>query len=104
MTSRTIRGLVPDPSGDGGRISSSARFASSHRRPSPTGEATHQRRRGPFGVHGHGQGRDLLYVCMYVSTYAYMYVVTECVCACGGVLFFSSRQRKTRRRPTFSRP
>lgn len=38
VTRRAIGGLVPDLSGDGGRISSSAHFASSHRRPSPAGE------------------------------------------------------------------
>lgn len=62
MTSRTIRGLVPDLSGDGGRISSSAHFASSHCWPSPTREATHQWRWGPFGVQGHEQGCISLYV------------------------------------------
>lgn len=93
MTSRTIRGLVPDLSGDGGHISSSAHFASSHCRPSPTGEATHQWRQGPFGMYGHGQGHDLLYVCMYVCTYAYMYVVIHCVCVCVGVIFLQQTKK-----------
>lgn len=84
MTSRTIRGLVPDLSGDGGRISSSAHFASSHWRPSPTEEATHQWRRGPFGVQGHEQGCISLYV-LCICGYVYMYIFI--VCARSGVIF-----------------
>lgn len=94
MTSRTIRGLVPDLSGDGGRISSSAHFASSHCHPSPTGEATHQWRRGPFGMHGHGQGHDLLYVCMYVRMHICMLLLTVCVCVCGCYFSPADKERQ----------
>lgn len=90
MTSRTIRGLVPDLSGDGGRISSSAHSASPHCRPYTAGEATHQWRRGPFGVHGHGQGRDLLYVCMYVCIYV-------CVLVCVQGCYFSPADKERQR-------
>lgn len=77
MTSRTIRGLVPDLSGDGGRISSSAHSASSHCRPYAAGEATHQWRRGPLRS-ARSRARSRLIVCVYVRMHLCMFLFSVC--------------------------
>lgn len=64
MTSRTIRDLVPNLSGDSRCISSSAHFTFPA---SPMGNRSSET--GHFQVHDHGQGHNCMYVCMYVCAF-----------------------------------